>query len=309
MNDTVALFALLAGLYLAECLLRLPASGTIFASRTGNRFHWCARSEGAARQAGWFLAPPFPPLGTVLPCRALSPLVSSPDQPPDVDATEGSGDPIRRTIDASLDEAAIRARLEAHRTESQGLRWLANLLFVHLFVFAPVAAWSRGMVAIWPALLFPSLMLVGALGFEFRRAHSRLFPDDSFERRSRLSMILLSPLAAVRAGDALSRDLLAGFHPLAVGAVLGPRDAVADDARRTLHDLAAREGAEGATGPASRLRRSLERMLTRAGWPPAVLARPPEPAPGGRSFCPRCHEQYRLDAGECADCPGVALRG
>jgi len=57
------------------------------------------------------------------------------------------------------------------------------------------------------------------------------------------------------------------------------------------------------------LLRAAEQCVRRLGIEPADLLRTPAAdSAAARSYCPRCHGQFVLEAGECSECEGVRLK-
>jgi hypothetical protein len=128
----------------------------------------------------------------------------------------------------------------------------------------------------------------------------------------------LSPPVAMRALDALSRDLLAEFHPLAVARVILAEDEFRAFAARVLRDAhhplpAGREGAEPevvAAAESWRMRSvaALERFVRKQGVPDQDWSAPPaREGDDCTTFCPRCLQQFTIPAGTCARCWDLEL--
>lgn len=251
-------------------------------------------------------------LGSERAARALAGLVREAASLPPREREEK----LRGALEASLDPEKVSGRLDAYRRRTRSLRVLCNALFVHLFALAPAAVLAHGLARWWIPLLLGALALAAAIVVVFRRAHLALYADGAGERRLHMLVMLLSPPAAVRAHDALARDLLAGFHPLAAAAVLCPPGPFVDLARRALLD-ARRPPREEDSGDeraarawyGERLRDSLERLVRGTGARlEDVLAPPARRDAQARSYCPRCHCQYLAPSGECPDCGGLQLQ-
>lgn len=212
-----------------------------------------------------------------------------------------------RTIEAwlrmSTDEAATRQRIETFQKKSRWLRIAGNVEFLLLFVVAPLAFRTQGPRALWPVVAALAAMAV-SITWEFWTLHRALFPEAGGARLKSGLTILLSPLAAVRAGDAVSRDLVSGFHPLAVAAAVLP-----DDEFRTFAGEQLRACRFGTLSDwyRERLRKALEALARRKGLQPEQLLAPPERQGNCVAFCPRCLAQYMNNRSECADCGYTSL--
>jgi len=293
MNESAFLFLVLAAIYFSECLLWVRRGAVAFVTPFGRRARLVHPSSWlGSHRGGIVFANPLPPLGFITVCET----------------------------GADLDVEAIRARLEQFRGRSSALRILCNGLFAYLFVLCPVLIGMQGILFWWLPLLLGLAALTGATLLAYWRAHRALYPDDRDDRRRRLTAMLLSPPAAVRAHDALSRGLLSGYHPLAAAAALCPQPVFLDYARRVLIDARVpRPAATGGGAPAAaatttggdmeRLAQEVDRLVALTGARPEDLNAPPaERDPQAHSYCPRCRSQYRVASGECSDCGGFRLQ-
>lgn len=314
MSDSDVLFLILAAIYLSECILWVPREAAAFLAPFGRRAHLRRPSF----TLGWsgtgpLLRNPLPPLGFAALCAFGS------------GGARAATAPAAAAPGSRLDAEAVAARVEEYRSRSGALRVLCNLLFLSMFVLAPALVRWQGLGRWWMPLLAALVLLMAATLFAYRRAHGALYPGQSAERRKRIAALLFSPPAVARAHDALARDLLAPFHPLAAAAALSPREEFLDLARRALVDAraaapgaaagdasaaagrgGARAGKPAAPGPSVG---EIEALVRRAGARPEELLAPPaRPEAHARSYCPRCHCQYTFAAGACADCGGLGLQ-
>jgi hypothetical protein len=165
-----------------------------------------------------------------------------------------------------------------------------------VLALAPRPIWLMTLAAgVWVGMATTFALLL--------RAHRRLFPSRTHERWTAALPCLLLPTSAMRAYDALARHVFAGHPPLLVAALL--LEPVAAEARlaRRERELAWPTRDELATGDASARRAELA-ALTRLRQ---QIALPPTASPPAEPHCPRCLERYVAAAGECPDCPGVAI--
>jgi len=225
---------------------------------------------------------------------------------------------ISELIRGMLDTSAIEPRWHELQTRLRPLRWLANVLFVYLFAFAPGLSWFLGFKLSWLGLLIGLFALTTTTAVVFHRAHRALYPTAEDERFAHTLTIALAPMTTMRAQDALSRSCFEGFHPLAVASVFLSKAAFRDFARRVLLDF--RHPAEPVCGVANpvawatefyfrtTLQRAVEDWLKANGIEPDELCGPPAPADDScRAFCPRCGTQFTTESGTCTDCGGLAL--
>lgn len=226
---------------------------------------------------------------------------------------------IRAMLDAALDVEQAGKRYHAYQEQAGLVAWPCGLLFFLLFVAAPVLTWRYDLERCWLPLLLGVVILVPIIVGNWIGAHRRLYPQDSETRLTREIMIGLYPLAAIRANDDLSHDLLATYHPLAAARVLCSQEEFERFARATLLDL------EHPILPAcpspepehiaveeyfrKELGAAVRGALSKMGVAPEALTRPPAAEDEfSRSYCPRCRIQYMTDSGECQACGGQALR-
>lgn len=217
----------------------------------------------------------------------------------------------------ALDEARVRERAEAFARESRALLWPAMATAAFLFAALPAVGATLGLARAWPWLLGSAVALQGWSASAYFRAHRRLDPDERGERGRRTFTIALSPLEALRASEILGRDVLHAFHPLAVGAVLLPREEFARFAERILRDArhplppacpsedpraiaAERAWREG-------LVRALSDAARRIGLPDDLATRAPAGDADEHAYCPRCLRTYTLREGTCPECWDLPL--
>jgi hypothetical protein len=86
-------------------------------------------------------------------------------------------------------------------------------------MIVPMAFFRFGSRALWPtagAVIATSIFIA----WRSVRLHKFFFPGDGEGRFKSVFSTVLSPIYAIRAEDSLVRDLLAGFHPVAVAGVM-----------------------------------------------------------------------------------------
>jgi len=225
---------------------------------------------------------------------------------------------IHELITAGLDSKDVEQRWMAFRQHSGNVRILGNVLFLHLFVLAPVLIWNLGFKLSWLGLLLGLVVLTVTTAVMFQRAHKKLYPLAEDERFTHTLTVALSPANAVRACDALSRPLFETFHPLALARVFLPDNRSRQFAREVLLDIRhpalpvcpSDDPAARATELFARaaLRNAVEQLLKRNGFDPDELCRPPAPTDDScRAYCPRCGAQFTSVDAVCADCGGLEL--
>lgn len=228
------------------------------------------------------------------------------------------GATIDAALDRTLDADAARSRYGEVRAALPDVRLFQNLLFVFLFVGAPLLArfyplariWLRGLIVL-AVLHFGTVLLLW-------RAHRRVYPAARAERWRHLAVLFLFPPASLRAADLVARPSLERFHPVAVAAALGREEDLRDVAGRVLRDAhhprapvtpsddeRARETEAWFRG---RFAAAVERRVRAEGIDPDELLGPaPRQDAGAHAWCPRCLTEYARVDGDCSDC-GVGLR-
>lgn len=197
----------------------------------------------------------------------------------------------------SIQSAARRMLVFTRR--SRGLRLISNLQFVFLFVVLPLGFEKFGMAIFWRVVIM-LLAISAAIGIEFWFIHKTLFPAARDERLKSGITVLLSPIAAIRASDALAHHLLAGFHPLAAAGAILPEKEFRRFAGEQLR--VNRYGDYLDKRFQQMVQQQMEQAIRRKGLNPEELLRPPEPDPGCAVYCPRCLAQYTKPREDCVDC-------
>jgi hypothetical protein len=174
-----------------------------------------------------------------------------------------------------------------------------NLQFFLLFMIVPTAFFRFGSRALWPML---AAVIAVSIFIAWRswRLHKSFFPGDGDARFKSVFSTVLSPIYAIRAGDALARDLLAGFHPVAVAGVVCRQqefEAFAGEQFR-----ANKFSPWGASWYREQLELALARMLQKKGVDVKRLLAAPKRDGKCVMYCPRCRAQYTKTRGDCSDC-------
>jgi hypothetical protein len=202
---------------------------------------------------------------------------------------------LRRATDA----AAIEERLKAFCYRARWLDIAVNLQFFLLFLIVPMAFFRFGSKALWPmagAVIATSIFIA----WRSVKLHKYFFADDGEGRFKAVLSTVLSPIYAIRAEDAVARDLLAGFHPVAVASVMCSQkelEAFAGEQLR-INKFSSR----GASWYGEQLQLVLTRMLEKKAIDAKRLLAAPEREDGCVLYCPRCRAQYTKAREGCADC-------
>jgi hypothetical protein len=215
---------------------------------------------------------------------------------------------FEREFEKMFDTQKIALRLEEFQAHTVFLRAASVLLFVFLFLLAPVLIRLRGLERIWPILLAYLIWSLAWIGWSFLRAHRALYPGQKEGRWQQVMVLALSPFSAVRANDVLLRDLFCAFHPVAIGYVLLPKEESRVLAERNLRQSLFRMESD-VTSSDSVMRRVLQAFLSKNGMPPEELLSPPQrESENCQTYCPLCLAQFVLVEGECSDCGDVHLK-
>ena len=204
-----------------------------------------------------------------------------------------------------LDVDLVQQRLIACGRAGRRLHIACYAEFTLLLVALPLLGQFVGFRVIFLPVLFGLLALGGFIVWEFHRAYGVLYESRHPNRGSVTAVLLLSPLAAARSLDQLTEPALSDFHPLAVAGALATRETFFDETARYLREW--RFPLSGVTGETdwhrTHWQRAIEQFVARHFNDPARLLAPPSrESEECLSFCPRCGNQYRFEAGQCADC-------
>jgi hypothetical protein len=213
---------------------------------------------------------------------------------------------IESWLRKAMDLAAAAERLGAFRNKARWLAIAVNLQFFLLFVIVPVAFFRFGSRALWPMLVAVVTVSI-FITWRLWRLHKTFFPGDGDGRFKAVFSSALSPIYAIRAGDALGRDLLAGFHPAAVAGIVCSRQEFEAFAGEQLR--ANKFSAAGASWYGERFQIALANMLEKSGLDAKRLLAAPERDGNCMFYCPRCRAQYTKAREDCADCGYGKLLG
>ncbi|HEX4603828.1 MAG TPA: hypothetical protein VH724_07530 [Candidatus Angelobacter sp.] len=206
---------------------------------------------------------------------------------------------IESWLRKAMDTGAAEERLNLFRKKYRWLDVAVNLQFFLLFVIVPLAFFRFGSKALWPMLA--AVIAVSAfISWQLWRLHKDFFPEDGDGRFKAVFGSALSPIYAIRAGDALGRELLAGFHPAAVAGAVCSKQEFEDFAGEQLR--ANRFSGTGASWYGDQIQFALGKMLGKKGVAAEQLLAAPEQDGNCVLYCPRCRAQYTKTREGCADC-------
>jgi hypothetical protein len=219
--------------------------------------------------------------------------------------------------DATDIKKITQLREDIHR-RTKVIRLFANLLFVHLFVVAPVLITLIGIEATWLGLVIVMFALTVSIATLFHRAHKTFYPQSSDDRFTHTLTTAFAAATSIRAHDIASRPLLESFHPLAVAKVLLEETSFRLFARNVLLDLRhpmspACPSAHPQAAATEKFFRTASLEITEA-WlkeirvAPDELCRAPKPLDETcRAYCPRCEAQFTTAEQPCSDCGRIEL--
>ena len=262
MTDFLSYLFVIALLYLCECFHRVGPAAHVFAGAALRRpNHYPGNGTW-----GWIFANPLRPLDPLFPI-------------------EPAGAP-------HFDRPRFDARLAEYEPHARRLRQLTILLAVHLLAIWPASIAAFGFTIALVIALFGAYALGIRAGFVFRNAHRQLYKDDPSERLSGTLKFMLYPFTLFRPTDALTANLLAGFHP-ALGVVrFLPKPA----RREPLLDLLRRAANQPYLSALTKL--AEPEGVTRA----AATAPPKRQSKDIAAWCPICQAQFTRADGECESC-------
>lgn len=185
-------------------------------------------------------------------------------------------------------------------------RRAAGLSFVLVLIALPIALYvlhSARLVA-WLALLSACSLLFTAVVAV--RAIRRIKREGVADTAGVLFPLLLSPPNLLRAGDALTLDLVQGFDPSTVAAHLLPAEQAVPVLRQRFHAATFAMGQEQDAGWQQWWQAERDRVLCLARacsfGDELIRQAPVLDDPSATAFCPHCQGEYRDQAIECDDC-------
>jgi hypothetical protein len=225
---------------------------------------------------------------------------------------------LRRIVHEHLDIKAVENRWNDFQKQAAALRVQANMLFIYLFLAAPLLIHRFSLERTWLALLLGILVFTVPSSFLFRRIHKNFYPKAEDERFTHFILVLLSPVSAMRAWDLLSRPLLETFHPLAVAKVFCADEQFREFARATFNEVrhpglplcpnTDPSAVQTEQQARALLASGIEKVLKQSGLSPGELVQAPAPNDENcRAYCPRCHAQFTTTTAVCDDCGGLPL--
>ncbi|HEY6969354.1 MAG TPA: hypothetical protein VJA94_09120 [Candidatus Angelobacter sp.] len=209
---------------------------------------------------------------------------------------------LRKSL--SIENTARRVRVFTGR--SLWVKILTNLQFFFLFFGVPLAFRFFGTGILWRVILVLVTISV-AIALEFWTLVKSAHPNRKVSWMTSLVTVILSPVAAIRAEDAAARDLLSGFHPLAVAGAVLPEEEFRRFAAEQLR--LCRFGDYRVEQYRQALQKAMEQGIKQKKLNPTDLLRPPAPEAGCIVYCPRCLAQYTKARTECTDCGYEGVTG
>jgi hypothetical protein len=123
--------------------------------------------------------------------------------------------------------------------------------------------------------------------------------------------MILCPPVSIRASDILTKNLLAEYSPIVLASILPGahepqfvRGVILDLQHPLGHEVSDEAAVQTITWMAHE---QLNVCLDQKYLKPEELLAPAQREENAIAYCPRCRCQFVVSAGECPDCPGVAL--
>ncbi len=189
-------------------------------------------------------------------------------------------------------DAAIVAAAEAAMDAAKPLDRLGAWLWWFCFGIAPALLIVFGLRRVWLPLLIALFTAATVIVMQFARAWRTLYPADRDGWKGHALPMILSPLAAICAADALTRRACAPFDGFAVLGVLAANDDFLRIARRYYF---------------SPERHRLQPLVAARGLEGALLEPPIRTGADMEGYCPRCHTQLIRSSGDCPECLDVPI--
>ena len=167
-----------------------------------------------------------------------------------------------------------------------------------LFVIAPLAIGSLGLIRTWAPLLAVLVSWLTVIVLTYQRSWRRLHETQPSGWKSDAALMFLSPPGAIRAADRLTRKALHGLSALRVMSVISPNHEFGRIARLVYFD--------DPTPRQLAAKREIDEILESEGMLTTLVA-PPAKDAGMKGFCRRCHGQVMRDSGDCPDCVVVPI--
>jgi hypothetical protein len=225
---------------------------------------------------------------------------------------------IEKEFAHCLDSDCAYSRLKEYAEKTSDVRIDSFVLLLAIFAVSPALVWRWGLAAIWPFLLAYLVLNVSLIAWDFSRADRELFPKSGTTRWTTITMILLSPPAALRATKYLARDIGHGYHPLAFAASRCSKKEFRALASRVLREVMFapatdvkldRRYADCTEWFRRRFQSAVLALVSKKGDNPEGLIAPlPRESERAQSYCPICLSQYVIPDGVCTDCDRVSLR-
>lgn len=192
------------------------------------------------------------------------------------------------------------------------IRWMGSILFLFLFVAAPILVSTFGLLRFFIPIAVVMLVFAVQISLMFRSARKTLFPGQ--RRWDQVITMMLCPPVAIRAADLLTRDLLSRYSPVVLAPLLaGARaqqfvSAFVRDLQHPLkHDVTDETASEIINWAANEQLTFCLEQIKHSNLDQEALLAPPRPSGNSSSYCPRCECQFTVSSGECPDCPGLNL--
>ena len=224
---------------------------------------------------------------------------------------------VKSFIAKRFAQEQLNQRLSQAEQHLRVMRPISWIFFVVLFAFVPLVVIFSGYSL--NHLIIPIGVVMVLFGIEmallFHRAHKELFPALNEERLMDVLRLILCPPGAIRAIDLLTTNIISTFDPMVI-AQTRPRKQLTNFIEWYMRDLyfplkppALGTKAKGIVEWYSEEIKNGATEYLKKHDPDGLreIFAPPHRDQNSFSYCPRCHTQFNIVDGDCADCPGVAL--
>jgi hypothetical protein len=215
-----------------------------------------------------------------------------------------------------FDYPAAKERLDSATGRTKTLRSICSLLFVYLFVIAPVCSLIFGISGTLLPVAVALIPLVVIINRGLYVAHKALYPEHSFDRFTNLIKNCLCPPALIRACDHITKDILQDYHPIVIGHILLESGEFINYASEIVRKLKTPPFA-GSLDDYGRqiidwynqklIGYTYDYLHNVACIGTQLVLTPALRDPDAKSYCPRCLCQFMQKDGNCPDCIGVKL--
>ncbi len=213
---------------------------------------------------------------------------------------------IETLLKHAYDLRKVSSRRSFVRSLLFPLRSLNTVQFFAIFCLLPLSVFGNSLPWTRSALLLIAFLLLYSLAETFRATRTLRLHGLSVAGKG-IAASLVSPPAAIRSTILVSQDLFSDFDYLAIVAATLEISEFRLAARAELYSLhtaihAGDKDPTWRTACQSRYKALLSLARDLGLDEDDVFAPPTQSGPDALSFCPLCHSEFQMQAGECPDC-------